>query len=164
MLKIMLMFLKSHYFQTFCILFVIDVGPKCYAIPFPPLFSHWLQRHILRSKSLLCTKKYSDADVIKMLDILIDNNFVEFGGRIFQQTIGITVYLCLPTCFYTRTRRSFLKVGKNHLAQQLNFIYRYDVLSLKTQNVLEYLEFIYSHELEIKETTETAASSSYLNC
>ena len=34
-------------------------------------------------------QKYSDADVIKMLEYLIDNVFVEFGGRIFQQTIGI---------------------------------------------------------------------------
>ena len=34
-------------------------------------------------------QKYSDADVIKMLEYLIDNIFVEFGGRIFQQTIGI---------------------------------------------------------------------------
>ena len=34
-------------------------------------------------------QKYSDADVIKMLEYLIDNIFVEFRGRIFQQTIGI---------------------------------------------------------------------------
>ena len=33
-------------------------------------------------------QKYSDADVIKMLEYLIDNISVEFGGRIFQQTIG----------------------------------------------------------------------------
>ena len=46
-------------------------------------------RHILRSGTLWCTTKYSDADVIKMLEYLIDNIFVEFGGRIFQQTIGI---------------------------------------------------------------------------
>ena len=26
---------------------------------------------------------YSDADVVKMLEYLIDNIFVEFGGRIF---------------------------------------------------------------------------------
>ena len=29
-------------------------------------------------------QKYSDADVIKMLEYLIDHIFVEFGGRIFQ--------------------------------------------------------------------------------
>ena len=39
-----------------------------------------------------------------------------------------------------------------------------DVLSLKNTKFAEYLEFIYPHELEIKETTETAASSSYLDC
>ena len=36
-------------------------------------------------------QKYSDADVIKMLEYLIDNIFVEFGGWIFQQTIGISM-------------------------------------------------------------------------
>ena len=34
-------------------------------------------------------QKYSDADVINMLEYLIDIIFVEFGERIFQQTIGI---------------------------------------------------------------------------
>ena len=34
-------------------------------------------------------QKYTDADVIKTLEYRIDNIFVEFGGRVFQQTIGI---------------------------------------------------------------------------
>ena len=38
------------------------------------------------------------------------------------------------------------------------------ILSLKNTNFSEYLEFIYPRELEIKETAETAASSSYLDC
>ena len=37
-------------------------------------------------------KKYSDADVIKMLEYLIDNILVEFGGRIFQQTSSYRWY------------------------------------------------------------------------
>ena len=36
-------------------------------------------------------QKYSDADVKKMLAYLIDNIFMEFGGRIFQQTIGTPI-------------------------------------------------------------------------
>ena len=56
------------------------------------------------------TQKYSDADVIKMLEYLIVNIFVEFGGRIFQQTSAyrwvLNVHRYLPTCFYTRMRRS----------------------------------------------------------
>ena len=62
--------------------------------------------------------------------------------------------------------QSLLKAGKKHLAQQLNFTYSYidDVLSLNNTKFAEYLEFIYPCELEIKETTETVASSSYLDC
>ena len=34
-------------------------------------------------------KKFSETDIIKLLDFLIDNIFVTFGGRVFQQTVGI---------------------------------------------------------------------------
>ena len=79
------------------------------------------------------------------------------------------MHRCLPICFYTRMRRSLhnlLKADKKHLAQQFNFTYRYidDVLSLKNTKFSEYLEFIYPRELEIKEITETATSSSYSDC
>ena len=62
--------------------------------------------------------------------------------------------------------QSVLQAGKKHLAQQFYFTFRYidGVLSLKNIKFAEYLEFIYPRELEIKETTETAASSSYLDC
>ena len=119
-------------------------------------------------------QKYSDTGVIKMLEYLIDNIFVEFGGRIFQQTIGIPMGTnCAPLLadlflysYEAEFVLSLLQAGKKHLAQQFNFTYRYidDVLSLKNTKIAEYLEFIYSRELEIKETTETATSSSYLDC
>ena len=108
-----------------------------------------------------------------MLIYLIDNIFVEFGERIFQQTIGIPMGTnCAPLLadlFLYSYEAEFvqsLQAGKKHLAQQFNFTYRYtdDVLSLKNTKFAEYLEFIYSRELEIKETTETTASSSYLDC
>ena len=52
------------------------------------------------------------------------------------------------------------------LAQQFNFTYRYIevVLSLKNTKFAGYLEFIYPSEHEIKETTETAAPFSHLDC
>ena len=118
-------------------------------------------------------QKYSDADVIKMLEYLIDNIFVEFGGRIFQQTIGIPMGTnCAPLLadlflysYEAEFVQSILQAGKKRLAQQFNFTYRYidGVLSLKNTKFAEYLKFIYPRELEIKETTETAASS-YLDC
>ena len=95
-------------------------------------------------------QKYSDADVIQMQEYLIDNMFVEFGGRIFQQTIGIPMgtncALLLADLFLYSYEAEFvqslLKTGKKHLAQQLNFTYRYidDILSLKNTKFAEYLE------------------------
>ena len=118
-------------------------------------------------------QKYSDAAVKKMLEYLIDNIFVEFGGRIFQQTIGIPMGSnCAPLLadlflysYEAEFVQSILKASKKHLAQ-FNFTYSYvvDVLSLKNTTFAEYLEFIYPRNLEIKETTETAASFSYLDC
>ena len=68
--------------------------------------------------------KYSDADVIKMLEYLIDNIFVKFGGRIFQQTIGIPMGTnCAPLlddlCLYSYEAefvQTLLQAGKKHLA------------------------------------------------
>ena len=40
-------------------------------------------------KHAACANKYSVGDIVKMLDFLINNIFVEFGGRVFQQTVGI---------------------------------------------------------------------------
>ena len=109
-----------------------------------------------------------------MLEYLIDNIVVEFGGRIFQQTIGIPIDTnCAPLLadlflysYETEFVQSLLQAGKKHLAQQFNFTYRYidNVLSPKNTKFAEYLEFIYVPKLEIKETTETASSSSYLDC
>ena len=43
---------------------------------------------MLKSKS-----KYSEDDIIKMLEFLVDNIFVVFAGKVFQQTVGTN---CAP--------------------------------------------------------------------
>ena len=35
------------------------------------------------------TKKFSETDIFNILEFLIDNIFAMFGGRVFQQTVGI---------------------------------------------------------------------------
>ena len=54
--------------------------------------------------------KYTDEDIVKMLEFLVDNIFVVFAGKVFQQIIGIpmgtNVPLSWPTYFYTRTKRN----------------------------------------------------------
>ena len=90
--------------------------------------------------TLMCHKKYSDADVIKMLEYLIDNIFVEFGGQIFQQTIGIPIGTnCAPLLAYlllfsyeAEFVQSLPQAGKKHLAQQFHLqIYRWCIVSEK---------------------------------
>ena len=68
-------------------------------------------------------QKYSDTDVIKMLEYLIDNICVEFGGRIFQQTIGIPMGTnCAPLLadlflysYEAEFVQSLLQAGKKYL-------------------------------------------------
>ena len=45
--------------------------------------------YFVKKKNSDSTKKFSETDIINMLEFLIDNIFVIFGGRVFQQTVGI---------------------------------------------------------------------------
>ena len=41
--------------------------------------------------------KYTEDDIINMLEFLVDNIFVVFGGKIFQQIVGIPMETnCAP--------------------------------------------------------------------
>ena len=54
---------------------------------------------------------------------------------------------------------------KIHEARAFNFTYRYigDVLSINNSRFAEFLPLIYPPELEVKETTDTASSASFLD-
>ena len=61
--------------------------------------------------------------------------------------------------------QSLLSTGKKKLASQFNFTYRYidDVLSINNPHFENYLGQMYPAELEIKNTTESNTSASYLD-
>ena len=61
--------------------------------------------------------------------------------------------------------QSWLSTGKKKLASQFNFTYRYkdDVLSISKPDFEKYLGQMYPTELEIKDTTESNTSASYLD-
>ena len=75
-----------------------------------------------------------------MLEFLIDNIFVLFGGRVFQQIVGIHMYAtCAPLLadFFLYSYevdfiQGFLKNNEKTLARSFNFTFRYidDVLPL----------------------------------
>ena len=118
--------------------------------------------------------KYTDSEIIQMLEFLIDNIFVEFGGQIFQQSVGIPMGTnCAPLLadlflysYEAEFIENLLKDKKNkRVAKSFNFTFRYidDVLSINNPKFGEYLQHIYPSELQIKETTDTARSASYLD-
>ena len=118
-------------------------------------------------------KYYTEDTIIKMLEFLIDNIFVMFGDIVFQQTIGIPMGTnCAPLLadlflhsYEAEFLQDLVKSGSKAVAKKFNFTYRYidDVLSLNNPQFSDYLEIIYPSELEIKETTDSSNSASYLD-
>ena len=117
--------------------------------------------------------KYTEEDIIKMLEFLVDKIFVVFVGKVSQQIIGIPMGTkCAPLLadiflysYEAEFIQSLLSAGKKRLASQFNFTYRYidDVLSINNPDFKNYLSQMYPPELEIKDTTESNTSASYLD-
>jgi hypothetical protein len=108
-----------------------------------------------------------------MLELLIDNIFAMFGGRVFQQTVGIHMGTnCAPLftdLFLYSYEEDFiqglLKKNEKKLPRSFNFTFRYidDVLLLYNSRFGDFVDSIYPIELEIKDTTDTDRSASYLD-
>ena len=108
-----------------------------------------------------------------MLEFLVDNIFVVFAGKVFQQTVGIPMFPnCAPLLadiflysYEADFIQSLLSTGKKHLASRFNLTYRYidDVLSINNPEFENYLGQMYPAELNIKDTTRSTTSASYLD-
>ena len=98
-----------------------------------------------------------------MLQFLIDNIFIMFGGRVFQQTVGIPtgtnyVLLLAYLFFYSHEAdfiQGLLKKNEKKLVRSFIFTFRYidDVLSLNNSRFGDFFDLIDHIELEIKDTT-----------
>ena len=118
--------------------------------------------------------KYSEDDIIKMLEF---SSWQYFRGFLPEKSSSRQsafqwvriVPLFSPTSFCIHTKRIFiqslLSTGKKHLASRFNLTYRYidDVLSINNPEFENYLGQMYPAELEIKDTTESTTSASYLD-
>ena len=117
--------------------------------------------------------KYSEVDIKEMLGFLIDNIFVVFGNQIFQQTVGIPMGTnCAPLLadlflysYEAEFIQKLLHEKNKSLAVAFNSTFRYidDVLSINNDRFHSYVDSIYPSELEIKDTTESSTSASYLD-
>ena len=106
-----------------------------------------------------------------MLELLVHNIFLVFGGKVFQQIVDIPMGTnCAPllagiylSSYEAEYIRSLPSAGKKQLASQLNFTYRYidDALSINNPDFENNLGKMYLAELGIKDTTESNTSASY---
>ena len=84
-----------------------------------------------------------------MLEFLVDNIFVVFAGKVFQQIVGIPMGTnCAPLLgdiflysYEAEFIQSLLSTGRKQLASRFNFTYRYidDVLSINNPEFENYL-------------------------
>ena len=98
-----------------------------------------------------------------MLEFLIDNIFVSFGGILFKQVVGIPMGTNCSTLltdlfaysYESELLQNMVKDKKIHEARAFNFTYMYidDVLSINNSRFAEFLPLVYPPELEVKETT-----------
>jgi hypothetical protein len=117
-------------------------------------------------------KKFSETDIFSMLTFLIGSIFVIFGGRVFK-TVGIRMGTnCVPLIadlflysYEADLIQGLLRKNEKKLARPFNFTfhYIYDVLSLNKFRLGDFVDRIYPTELEIKDTTDTDRSVSYLD-
>ena len=117
--------------------------------------------------------KYTANDICKMIEFLVDNIYVRFGGQLFRQMVGIPMETnCAPLLadlFLYSYENEFLdkliKEGKRKLARKFNLSYRYidDLISFNNKRFKEFISDIYAKELTISETTESTSVASYLD-
>ena len=108
-----------------------------------------------------------------MIEFLVDNIYVRFGGQLFQQMVGIPMGTnCAPLLadlFLYSYEDEFLdkriKEGKRKLVRKFNLSYRYidDLTSFNNKRFKEFISDIYPKELTISETTEPASVASYVD-
>jgi hypothetical protein len=119
------------------------------------------------------TKTFSENEIINMLEFFIENTFAMLSGRVFQQTVGIPMRTnCTPLLsdlfvysYDVDLIQGLLKKNEKKLTLSFIFTFRYidDVLSLNNSRFGDFVDRINPIELEIKDTTNTDRSDSYLD-
>ena len=108
-----------------------------------------------------------------MIEFLVDNIYVRFGGQLFQQMVGIPMGRnCAPLLagvflysYENEILDKLIKKGKRKLARKFNLSYHHidDLISFNNKRFKEFISDIYPKELTVSETTESASVASYLD-
>ena len=116
---------------------------------------------------------YTADNVCKTIEFLLDNIFVQFGGRLFCQAIGIPVGTnCAPLLadlFLYSYENEFLdnviRSGHRRLARSFNLCYRYidDLIVFNNKKFLDYLKEIYPSQLTVEKANKSDHLADYLS-
>ena len=116
---------------------------------------------------------YTADNIYKMIEFLIDNIFVQFGGRLFHQVIGIPMGTnCAPLLadlFLYSYENEFLdnmiRSGHRRLARSFNLCYRYidDLIVFNNKKFLDYLKEIYPSQLTVEKANKSDHLADYLD-
>ena len=111
--------------------------------------------------------------ICEMIEFLIDNIFVQFGGRLFRQVIGIPMGTnCAPLLadlFLYSYENEFLdnmiRSGHRRLARSFNLCYRYidDLIVFNNKRFLDYLKEIYPSQLTVEKANKSDHLADYLD-
>ena len=118
-------------------------------------------------------KTYSANQICKMVEFLIDDIFVKFGGSLFSQVIGIPMDTncasLLADLFLYSYESDFLdnmiRSGHRKLATSFNLCFRYidDLIVFSIKKFWEYVKDSYTSHLNVERTNQPDNLSSYLD-
>ena len=117
---------------------------------------------------------YTADNIGKIIEFLIDNIFVQFGGCLFRQLIGIPVGTnCAPLLadlFLYSYENEFLpdnmiRSGHRRLARLFNLCYRYidDLIVFNKKKFLYYLKEIYPSQLTVEKANKSDHLADHLD-
>ena len=100
-----------------------------------------------------------------MIEFLVDNIYVRFGGQLFRQMLGIPVTDLFLYSYENEFLDKLVKKCKRKLAGKFSLSYRYtdDLITFNNKRFKEFISDIYPKERTISETTESTSVASYLD-
>ena len=115
---------------------------------------------------------YTADNICKMIEFLIHNIFVQFGGSLFHQMIGIPMEInCAPLLadlFLYSYENEFLdnmnRSGHRRFVRSFNLCCRYidDLIVFNNKKFLDYLKEIYSSQLTVEKAKNSDHLADYL--
>ena len=116
---------------------------------------------------------YTADNICQMIEFLIDNIFVQFGGYLLRQLIGIPMGTdCAPLLadlFLYSYENEFLdnmiRSSDRRLAMSFNLCYRYtdDLIVFNNEKFLDHLKEIYRSQLTVEKSNESDHLADYLD-